>query len=208
MCARVPQEPGRSHRLRTSSRYRQAKETKCGGRDDEASERLVVCAGQRTDQEGSSPSGARMRSAVSERGGNASRAGGEQVWRSLHGHEGESRTRPRWTCSQLSQHSGGQGAHREVGSEGHEEKYRAVVDGGYPRDEPVGQRWDKVEPALWGRRRSHSPTVPRCMRTARYRRSERDPRRTRWVLGWHREKRPYKRERSGKQCSSSRRTAG
>src|SRR6266545_3061797 len=96
------------------------------------------------------------------------------------------------------------GCHREVGSEGHEEKYRAVVDGGYPRDEPVGQRWDKVEPALWGRRRSHSPTVPRCMRTARYRRSERDPRRTRWVLGWHREKRPYKRERSGKQCSSSR----
>ena len=27
---------------------------------------------------------------------------------------------------------GGQGVHREVGSEGHEEKYRAVIDGGYP----------------------------------------------------------------------------
>ena len=26
-------------------------------------------------------------------------------------------------------------------SEGHEEKYRAVIDGGYPEDEPVGQRW-------------------------------------------------------------------
>jgi hypothetical protein len=26
--------------------------------------------------------------------------------------------------------SGGQGVHREVGSEGHEEKYRAVIDGG------------------------------------------------------------------------------
>jgi hypothetical protein len=26
-------------------------------------------------------------------------------------------------------------------SEGHEEKYRAAVDGGYPDDEPVGQRW-------------------------------------------------------------------
>src|SRR5262249_29841588 len=25
-------------------------------------------------------------------------------------------------------------------SEGHEEKYRAAVDGGYPGDEPVGQR--------------------------------------------------------------------
>ena len=30
------------------------------------------------------------------------------------------------------QYSGGQGVHREVGSEGHEEKYRAVVDGGHP----------------------------------------------------------------------------
>jgi hypothetical protein len=44
--------------------------------------------------------------------------------------------------------SGGQGVHREVESEGHEEKYRAVIDGGYPEDEPVGQRWGKVEPAL------------------------------------------------------------
>jgi hypothetical protein len=25
--------------------------------------------------------------------------------------------------------------------------------GGYPKDEPVGQRWGKVEPALWRRRR-------------------------------------------------------
>ena len=36
---------------------------------------LVVCAGQRVVQEGSSPSDARMRSVISERGGNASRAG-------------------------------------------------------------------------------------------------------------------------------------
>jgi hypothetical protein len=35
---------------------------------------------------------------------------------------------------------GGQGVHREVESEGHEEKYRAVIDGGYPEDEPVGQK--------------------------------------------------------------------
>ena len=28
---------------------------------------------------------------------------------------------------------GGQGAHREVGSEGHEEKYRAVIDWGPPQ---------------------------------------------------------------------------
>ena len=45
-------------------------------------------------------------------------------------------------------YSGGQGVHREVESEGHEEKYRAVIDGGYLDDEPVGQRWDKVEPAI------------------------------------------------------------
>ena len=45
-------------------------------------------------------------------------------------------------------YSGGQGVHREVESEGHEEKYRAVIDGGYPEDELVGQRWGKVEPAL------------------------------------------------------------
>ena len=28
---------------------------------------------------------------------------------------------------------GGQGVHREVESEGHEEKYRAVIDGGHPK---------------------------------------------------------------------------
>jgi hypothetical protein len=30
-----------------------------------------------------------------------------------------------------------------VESEGHEEKYRAVIDGGHPDDEPVGQRRDR-----------------------------------------------------------------
>ena len=44
---------------------------------------------------------------------------------------------------------GGQGVHREVGSEGHEERYRAVVDG-ETRDEPVGQSWGKVESAVLG----------------------------------------------------------
>jgi len=42
---------------------------------------------------------------------------------------------------------GGQGARREAGSEGYAEKYRAVFDEGYLKDEPVGQRWGKVEPA-------------------------------------------------------------
>jgi hypothetical protein len=36
--------------------------------------------------------------------------------------------------------SGGQGVHREMESEGHEEKFRAVIKGS-PSDEPVGQRW-------------------------------------------------------------------
>ena len=49
-------------------------------------------------------------------------------------------------------HPGGQGVHREVESERHEEKDRAVIKEATP-DEPVGQRWGKVESALWGRRR-------------------------------------------------------
>jgi hypothetical protein len=76
-----------------------------------------VCAEQRIVQEGSSPSGAQMRSAISKSGSNDSLAAG------------------RGLCC------GGQGVHREVESEGHEEKYRAVIDGGCPADEPVGQRW-------------------------------------------------------------------
>src|SRR3954447_24910073 len=50
----------------------------------------------------------------------------------------------------------GQGVRREAGSERHAEKYRAVIEGSHPHDEPVGQRWGKVEPALWGRRRFSS----------------------------------------------------
>ena len=63
----------------------------------EESDSAIVCAEQRVDQEGSSPSGARMRSAISESGGNASLAGERKVWRSLNGHEGESRIQPRRT---------------------------------------------------------------------------------------------------------------
>jgi hypothetical protein len=55
------------------------------------------------------------------------------VWRSLNGHEGESRTQPRWTWSRRLQFSGGQGVHREVESEGHAEKYRAVIEGATPQ---------------------------------------------------------------------------
>jgi hypothetical protein len=55
--------------------------------------------------------------------------------------------------------SGGQGVRREAESEGHEEKYRAVIEGRHPEDEPVGQGWGKVEPAIRRRRHSHSPTI-------------------------------------------------
>src|SRR5262245_22042219 len=81
---------------------RLAKATKWDGKDGRESERSVVCAGQRDGQEGSSPSGARMRGAVSESGGNSSLAEERKVWRTLTGHEGESRTQPRATCSHLS----------------------------------------------------------------------------------------------------------
>ena len=42
----------------------------------EKSAKAILCAEQRTDQEGSSPSGAQMRSAISKSGVNASLAGG------------------------------------------------------------------------------------------------------------------------------------
>lgn len=64
----------------------------------EKSDTSAACAEQRVVQEGSSPSSARMRGAVSKSGGNASLAGeSKQVWRSLNGHEGESWIHPRRT---------------------------------------------------------------------------------------------------------------
>src|SRR5439155_20473856 len=86
-------------------------------------------------------------------------------------------------------YSGGQGVHREMESEGPAEKYRAVIDG-ETQDEPVGPRWGKVESALLRRRRSHSPTAPRCLRAARYGRTTRDLRRTGRVSGRHRGNEP------------------
>jgi len=66
----------------------------------EKSDSVVVCAGQRVVQEGSSPSDARMRSVISERGGNASRAGErKEGMEKPTRHEGESWRQPRRTCS-------------------------------------------------------------------------------------------------------------
>src|SRR3954462_9199935 len=69
------------------------------------------------------------------------------------------RIQPRgWTYSRVlsARTTRGQGVRREAGSERPAEKYRAVIEGSHPHDEPVGQRWGKVEPALWGRRRCSS----------------------------------------------------
>ncbi len=73
-----------------------------------------------------------MRGAVSKGGGNASPAGGEE------GMETPTRARRRKPDTAKADleppfmHSGGQGARREAGSEGHAEKYRAVVEGATP----------------------------------------------------------------------------
>jgi len=49
--------------------------SKGAGMDGEKSAEAILCAGQRPDREGSSPSGARMRGAISKSGGNSSLAG-------------------------------------------------------------------------------------------------------------------------------------
>ncbi len=95
------------------------------------SEGIVVCAGQRVVQEGSSPSGARMRGVISERGGNASWAGERKE--GMERPKRARRRKPDTAKADLqpphSRFPGGQGVHREVGSEGHEEKCRVVVEG-------------------------------------------------------------------------------
>ena len=96
--------------------------------------------------------------------------------------------------------------YRKMESEGHEEKYRAAIDG-ETQDEPVGQRWDRSSLHYGGEGVLIHPPTPRCLRTARYGRTARDLRRTGRVSGWHRSKQTYKRKRSGERCSVSSRTA-
>ena len=103
--------------------------------------------------------------------------------------------------------SGGQGVHREVESEGHEEKNRAVIEGATPQMNWSAKGGTRSSLRYRGEGDTHSPTAPRCLRTARYGRTARDLRRTGRVSGWHRSKQTYKRERSGERRSVSRRTA-
>ena len=110
-----------------------------------------MCAGQRMSQEGSSPSGARMRGAVSKGGGNASLADEILV--------------------------GGQGVRSDPESEGFEEKYRAVIEWGRPLMNRSAKDGIRSSPHYWGEGVTHSPIVPRCLLTARYGRFMRDLRR-------------------------------
>ena len=74
---------------------------------------------------------------------------------------------------------GGQGVHREVESEGFEEKYRAVIEGATPLMNRSAKGGTRSSLHYGGEGITHPPTVPRCVRTARYGRSGRDPRRAR-----------------------------
>jgi hypothetical protein len=100
------------------------------------SEGAIVCAWQRPWQEGSSPSGPRVRGSISKRGGNASRAREVILGRTLNGHEvgndGDSQGDGPTGGLQPRRQPGGQGVGREAESEGHEEQFRAVIEGATP----------------------------------------------------------------------------
>src|SRR5437660_5233020 len=68
-------------------------------------------------------------------------------------------------------------------SEGHEEKDRAVIEWATPRMNwsAEGGTWSSLQ--YRGEGVTHSPTAPRCLRTARYGRTMRDLRRTGGVSG-------------------------
>jgi hypothetical protein len=90
-----------------------------------------------------------MRSAVSKSGDNSSLAGREE------GMEKPKLARRRKSDTAKADLKpplavpGGQGVCREAESEGHAEKYRAVIEGRHPEDELVGRGWGKVEPTVW-----------------------------------------------------------
>ena len=101
---------------------------------------------------------ARDHGPISKGRGNASPAGERGRYGELYtGTKAKAGHRQGGPEATVSQDSGGQGAHREVGSEGLAENHRVVIEGSIPQDEPVGQRWGMVEPALWRRRRMVPP---------------------------------------------------
>jgi hypothetical protein len=166
-----------------------------------------VCAEQRIVQEGSSPSDAQMRGVISESGGDASlaeRANGMEkpTW--------ARRRKPETDKADLNpklKEVGGQGVRSDPESEGHEEKYRAVIDGGHPDDEPVGQRWKRsslhwlgegalIQPPNQGECGRHG-TEERCVTSGGLT----------WSAGGTAVSDPISDQRNGKRCQDSRRTA-
>src|SRR5579859_2943491 len=64
-------------------------------------------------------------------------------------------------------YSGGQSVHREMEFEGHEEKYRAVIEGATPQMNWSAKGGTRSSLQYRGEGVTHSPAAPRCLRTAR-----------------------------------------
>src|SRR5271166_4083521 len=120
-----------------------------------------------------------MRRAVSESGGNASLAGrAGRVWRSLNGHEGESRTRAKADLEPVARNipegrvSGAirnpKGMRRSIGLQSM---------GATPKMNRSAKDGARSSPQYGGEGVSHSPIAPRCLLAARYGRFAGDPRR-------------------------------
>ena len=84
-------------------------------------------------------------------------------------HEGESRDTARLTWSHHRRLSGGQGAHREVGSERLEENHRVVINGSTSRAmnrSAKGGEWSS--PQYGAKAHGFLSVAPRCLRTTRW----------------------------------------
>jgi hypothetical protein len=150
-------------------------------------------AEQRAVREGSSPSGARMRSAISKSGGNASLA------RGVEGMEKPKRARRRKPETAKVDLKPPLGSPWRAGCPSRGGIRRACREvpgrnrGGYPEDELVGRKVGQGRACVYeAKALLIHPSETRCLRTARYGRTARDLRRTGRVSGWHRSKQTYK----------------
>ena len=78
--------------------------------------------------------------------------------------------------------AGGQGVRSDPGSEGFEEKYRAVIEWERSLMNRSAKDGVRSSPHYGGEGVTHSPIVPRCLLAARYGRFMCDPRRPVGVL--------------------------
>jgi len=99
------------------------------------SDRPIVCAGQHPDQEGSSPSDARIGGVISK-GGVTPRRPVVRARRTLNGHEagngGHGQGEAPTPAPKPTKATGEQGVRREAGSERLAEKYQAVIEAAMP----------------------------------------------------------------------------